>query len=64
MICGAVPEGGKDACQGDSGGPFAVGGELVGITSWGFGCALKGYPGVYSRVPALRSWVDETLAAN
>ena len=41
MICG-VNEG-RGQCRGDSGGPFTVeeNGKhiLVGVTSWGFGCA-------------------------
>jgi trypsin len=61
MICGAVTGGGKDACQGDSGGPLVSGGNLVGIVSWGVGCAEARYPGVYSNVAALRGFVtDET----
>jgi trypsin len=61
MICAAVPGGGKDACQGDSGGPLVVGSSLVGIVSWGVGCAEANYPGVYSNVATLRSFVtDET----
>ena len=57
MICAAVPGGGKDACNGDSGGPLVVGGKLVGIVSWGLSCALADYPGVYSNVATLRSFV-------
>lgn len=50
MVCAGYPEGGKDACQGDSGGPMVVDGTLVGIVSWGKGCARRGIPGVYTRV--------------
>jgi len=59
MICAGVPEGGKDACQGDSGGPLVVGGQLVGIVSWGLSCALPDYPGVYSNVYTLKSFITE-----
>ncbi|KAF5283119.1 hypothetical protein FQA39_LY17426 [Lamprigera yunnana] len=59
MICFASP--GKDACQGDSGGPLndVSNKEQVGIVSWGRGCALPAYPGVYSNVYTLKSWIDE-----
>jgi trypsin len=64
MICAGVTGGGKDSCQGDSGGPLVVGSSLVGIVSWGAGCAEPNYPGVYSNVATLKSFVtDETGVA-
>merc|ERR1712168_661199 len=67
MICAGLPEGGKDSCQGDSGGPFIAGEtgseELIGIVSWGIGCARKGYPGVYTEVSYFVDWIMETMAS-
>ncbi|XP_062140459.1 trypsin alpha-3-like [Drosophila sulfurigaster albostrigata] len=60
MLCAGVTGGGKDACQGDSGGPLIFENKLLGIVSWGSGCARPNYPGVYASVPELRSWIEET----
>jgi secreted trypsin-like serine protease len=63
MVCAGYPEGGVDTCQGDSGGPLFADGSgvrrVVGVTSWGNGCAREGFPGVYARVAdtKLRTWV-------
>lgn len=67
MICAGYDGGGKDTCQGDSGGPlthdrpgspekFKV---LVGITSFGNGCAKRDFFGVYARVshPSIQKFI-------
>jgi secreted trypsin-like serine protease len=50
MVCAGTPR--ADTCQFDSGGPLVVQGRLVGLTSWAYGCARPGYPGVYTRLSA------------
>ena len=59
-----VVDGGMDSCQGDSGGPVAARNIedtewlLIGITSWGYGCAQDGYPGVYTKVSNYLNWIN------
>ena len=63
-VCAAEPNGGKDTCQGDSGGPVFLNVEppvVLGITSWGQGCAQKGYPGVYANVGYFNDFVQSIV---
>lgn len=66
MICAGFPEGGKDSCQGDSGGPMVFKHDdkwyQAGIVSFGEGCGLAGYPGVYARVSQYNNWIAEKKA--
>ena len=69
MICAGYPGvGGKDACQGDSGGPFVCndGGKAViaGVVSWGNGCALADYPGVYARTTYVLDWIKSQMVCS
>jgi trypsin len=55
-------EEGQDSCQGDSGGPLlSSNGVLVGIVSFGFKCAIAGYPTVYSRVGGLDDFIRKGI---
>merc|ERR1739842_134754 len=55
-----------DTCQGDSGGPLTVpeNGKytLVGVVSYGWGCASS-RPGIYARVQGFLPWIKSLISS-
>lgn len=65
MICAGTLDNFQDSCTGDSGGPllFWERGQArwtqIGIISWGIGCGLPGYFGVYANISRFEDWIRD-----
>lgn len=65
QFCAGFIDGHSDTCQGDSGSPlmFFVDQhwQIVGLVSYGTGCAQERLPGIYTRVSNYVEWIKDRI---
>ncbi|CAB0036559.1 unnamed protein product [Trichogramma brassicae] len=66
-LCAGNTDGSSGSCVGDSGGPLQCrkpdgSWQLVGVTSFGSGCARPGFPDVYTKISHYTDWIRDTIA--
>ncbi|CAH0730834.1 unnamed protein product, partial [Brenthis ino] len=78
QLCAGEKAGGIDTCQGDSGGPlqkliplnrepgwrYYYLYHVIGVTSFGFGCAQPDTPSVYTRIASFLGWIENIVWPN
>ncbi|XP_058791264.1 transmembrane protease serine 9-like [Phymastichus coffea] len=66
MFCAGYLQGQRDTCSGDSGGALHVRNEegameVIGLVSFGRGCARPNFPGVYTKISNYLEWIHRHL---